>query len=193
MNDFQLWFSTGLTHILDLRGYDHILYVMALCALYTFREWKRLLLLVTAFTVGHSATLACSVLRLVSVPQVWVEILIPITIIITCIVNIANRHKPLTRFNLTYFLALFFGFIHGLGFSYLLRSMLGREDSVWLPLLSFNLGLEAGQIVIVMAMLIISVFLYRYTRVSKPMYATALSSVALLVAGYLLFNHLNEL
>jgi hydrogenase/urease accessory protein HupE len=193
MSDFSLWFTTGMQHILDLRGYDHILYVVALCIMYSAREWKNLLLLITAFTIGHSVTLACSALHLISVKQSLIEVLIPCTIICTCLFNIINRNKPVSRFSLNYFLALLFGFIHGMGFSYLLRSMLGKEESVVFPLLSFNLGLEAGQLVIVAFMLLISVFLTRFTNIRKSAYVLSISPVILLVSLYLLFNRFNDL
>lgn len=188
-----MWFTTGLQHILDVNGYDHILYVIALCIMYTAAEWKNLLVLITAFTIGHSVTLACSTLGLISVKQGYIEILIPLTITCTCLYDLANRKKNVSKINLNYFLALFFGFIHGMGFSYLLRSMLGRGESIWQPLLYFNLGLEAGQLVVVGAMLLISVLLYRYTAIKKPAYILALSPVIMLISLYLLFNRLNEL
>lgn len=193
MGDFSLWFSTGFFHILDPYGYDHILYVVALCLMYTISEWKSLLVLITAFTIGHSITLACSVLNIISIKQSYVEVLIPLTIACTCLFNIANRNKPVSRFSINYFLALFFGFIHGLGFSYLLRAMLGREESVAIPLLSFNLGLEAGQLLIVALMLIISVFLTRFTSIKKPAYVLSISPAILLVALYLLINRFNDI
>lgn len=200
MNEFWLWFSTGAGHILDWNGYDHILYVMALCVLFSVREWKQLLILITAFTIGHSLTLAASVLHLFSVKQTWIEALIPLTILLTCIVNIAARSKVTMRrspsavsYRLNYSLALLFGFIHGMGFSYLLKSMLGREESLVFPLLSFNLGLEAGQLIIVVSMLILSVFLARFTRIKTADYQFFVSSAVFGIAFLLFVQRLNDL
>jgi hypothetical protein len=200
MNEFWLWFGTGLEHILDWNGYDHILYVMALCVLFTVNEWKRLLVLVTAFTIGHSLTLAASTLHILTIKQSYIEVLIPLTILITCVVNIYFRRRfdPLHRnknynYRLNYSLALFFGFIHGMGFSYLLRSMLGKEENVFFPLLSFNLGLEAGQLIIVAFMLLISVFLARFTRVKKPDFIFFISSAVFGIAFLLFVQRLNDI
>ena len=200
MNEFWLWFSTGTGHILDWNGYDHILYVIALCVLFTAREWKQLLILITAFTIGHSLTLAASVLQVFTVRQAWVEVLIPLTILLTCLVNISGRNKgadPHRRANISYrfnyTLALLFGFIHGMGFSYLLKSMLGKEESIVLPLLSFNLGLEFGQLIIVACMLLLSVFLTRFTRIKKPDYLFFVSSAVFGIAFLLFVQRLNDL
>lgn len=200
MNEFWLWFSTGTRHILDWNGYDHILYVMALCVLFSFREWKPLVILVTAFTIGHSLTLAASVLQLFTIKQAWVEVLIPLTILLTCVVNIAGRNKATLRrgpetvnYRLSYSLALLFGFIHGMGFSYLLKSMLGKSENLVFPLLSFNLGLEAGQLIIVVAMLILSVFLIRFTRIKITDYQFFVSSAVFGIAFLLFVQRLNDL
>lgn len=200
MNEFWLWFSTGTGHILDWNGYDHILYVIALCVLFTSREWKQLLILITAFTIGHSLTLAASVLQIFTVRQAWVEVLIPLTILLTCLVNITGRHKGADRhrranisYRFNYILALLFGFIHGMGFSYLLKSMLGKEESIIFPLLSFNLGLEIGQLIIVACMLILSVFLTRFTRIKKADYLFFVSSAVFGIAFLLFVQRLNDL
>ena len=200
MDQFWLWFSTGLEHILDWHGYDHILYVIVLCAMFSVKDWKRLLVLVTAFTIGHSLTLAASVLNVFTVKQVYVEVLIPLTILLTCIVNICFRRRfepvQLSRnysYRMTYILALCFGFIHGMGFSYLLRSMLGKEENVAFPLLSFNLGLEVGQLIIVACMLLVSVFLSRFTRIKKADFIFFISSAVFGIAFLLFIQRLNEL
>ena len=173
---------------------------MALCVLFSVREWKQLLILVTAFTIGHSLTLAASVLQLFSIKQAWIEALIPLTILLTCIVNIAGRNKAAIRrgpsnlnYKLNYSLALLFGFIHGMGFSYLLKSMLGKAESLVFPLLSFNLGLEAGQLMIVASMLILSIFLARFTRIKTADYQFFVSSAVFGIAFLLFIQRLNDL
>lgn len=206
MNDFWIWFSTGFQHILDWNGYDHILYVVALCVLFTFKDWKKLLVLVTAFTIGHSLTLAMSALDMVAVKQSLIEVLIPLTIMSTCIINILyRRFVPIAigtaqrdvlienkiNYKLNYTLALVFGFIHGMGFSYLLKSMLGKEENIVFPLLSFNLGLELGQVIIVISMLLVSVFLTRFTRIKKRDEILVVSLLVLLVSTLLFIQRLN--
>ena len=176
MNDFTLWFSIGFEHILDWQGYDHICYVVVLSILFPSSEWKKLLVLVTAFTIGHSLTLALSTLSIIKPPHKLIEILIPVTILLTCVFNIVKRNKPVKAISFNYVLALFFGLIHGMGFSYLLKSMLGREESIVGPLFSFNVGLEAGQLVIVASVLLISVILERFFRMAKRDYVFFISS-----------------
>lgn len=157
LSDFYLWFSTGLEHIADWKGYDHILFLLALCGMYGLRSWKHLLVLITAFTVGHSITLALSVLDILKPKSSLIEFLIPITILLTCVLNLSDLQTASRRsFRVRYVAALFFGLIHGLGFSYLLKSLLGREENVVPPLFAFNIGLEAGQLLIVAGVLLLS-------------------------------------
>lgn len=157
MNSFQLYFKLGLQHILDIQGFDHILFVLALCAVYVARDWKKILILVTAFTIGHSLTLALATFNVLQIRSDVIEFLIPVTIAITALTTIF-KPKPSTGrgVQLNYIYAIFFGLIHGLGFSNYLKELLGKEVSIWQPLLAFNLGLEAGQIVIVMAFLLLT-------------------------------------
>lgn len=193
MYDFGLWFSTGWHHIIDVYGYDHILYIMVLTALYTYKEWKLLLALITAFTIGHSATLAASTYQMVQVKSGFIEMLIPVTIMVTCLYNLFNRNRNIQNMRVNYILALCFGFIHGMGFSYSLRSMLGHEDKIWFPLLSFNLGLEVGQIFIVLLTLGLMTGLVLWFKIKKTAIITTLSSVVLMLSIYLLFNRINEI
>lgn len=161
MQSFLIYLELGFTHIADWKGYDHILFVLALCVLYTFRQWKELLWLITAFTIGHSLTLALATLNLVRVDSALVEFLIPVTIFITSLLNIYDPNpQDRSRFKwVKYALTLAFGLIHGLGFSNFLRNLLGQEESLFMPLLSFNIGLEIGQIAIVVCLLGITWFL----------------------------------
>ena len=152
MSEFRLYFGLGMDHILDYaHGYDHIIFIVALCAIYLTREWKQILILVTAFTIGHSITLALSTLRIISVNAELIEFLIPLTIFITAFSNLFKKESTLSngRVQINYFFAGFFGLVHGLGFSSYLRAILGKEQNILTPLLAFNLGLELGQIIIV--------------------------------------------
>ncbi len=158
MDEFKIWFSTGVEHILDINGYDHILFVTLLVLTYYFNKWGKLLLLISAFTVGHSISLALSVSNKIYLPQPLTEFFIALSILITAIYHLVN-YKNTEQKNAVFliFVVTFFGLIHGMGFSYLLRSMLGREDSIIMPLLWFNLGLEVGQLIIVAGVLIVSI------------------------------------
>lgn len=157
MSEFELYFELGREHILDIKGYDHILFVIALCAIYQINEWKKVLILVTAFTIGHSLTLALAVLDIINVNKSLIEFLIPVTIFITAAFNIirGDRGSNQQSIHLNYVLAIFFGLIHGMGFSNYLKGMLGRNSDLITQLFSFNLGLELGQIIIVLVVLII--------------------------------------
>ncbi|SKB70113.1 HupE / UreJ protein [Parapedobacter luteus] len=157
MQDFGVYFELGLQHILDLSGYDHILFVIALCCTYFMKDWRKVVVLVTAFTVGHSLTLALSVFNLIRVNTELIEFLIPVTIVITAFSNVVKKRRRASSTDwLTYGYALFFGLIHGLGFSNYLRSLLGKESSITWPLFAFNVGLEIGQLAIVFVVLVVS-------------------------------------
>lgn len=176
MNDFGLYFETGYKHIADLRGIDHILFVMALCLRYQFADWKKILVLITAFTIGHSITLALSVFNVVNYSIKWIEFLIPVTIVITAISNVfVKKFAFKSRFPIIYFFALFFGLVHGLGFSNYLKSLLGRDTNVISQLLAFNLGLEAGQLLIVTAVLLISVIFVSVLKCNRREYLLYIS------------------
>ena len=157
MSLFELYFTLGLQHIADLKGYDHILFILILCAVYSLKAWRRVLILVTAFTIGHSLTLALATMKLLKVDGDLIEFLIPLTIFVTAVVNVMYRRQKVTALQhyLKYGAALFFGLIHGLGFSNYLRSLLGSERGLVLPLFSFNVGIEVGQIIIVVIIMLV--------------------------------------
>ena len=171
MQDFWLYFQLGREHISDLAGYDHILFVLALCLRYVISDWKKILILVTAFTIGHSITLALSALEYVKVSTAWIEFLIPVTIVITALANLREKDFGFkTRLPLIYFLALFFGLIHGLGFSNYLKSLIGKDENIIGQLLAFNIGLEVGQLLIVAAVLLLSIIFIQGFKVSRREY-----------------------
>jgi len=188
MSEFSLYFGLGKDHILDYaNGYDHILFVLALCAIYLVRDWKKILILVTAFTIGHSITLALATLNLISVNSEFIEFLIPLTIFITSFSNLFRKEASIDhgRVQINYVFALFFGLIHGLGFSNFLRSLLGRESNITSPLLAFNLGLELGQIIVVTLFLAVSFILVDLMKVSrrdlKLVLSSAIAGIALVL------------
>jgi hypothetical protein len=188
MSQFQLYFGLGKSHILDYEnGYDHILFVVALCALYIPREWKQILILVTSFTIGHSVTLALATLRIVSVKAELIEFLIPLTIFITALSNIFKNENNLSgkSIQINYFFAGFFGLVHGLGFSSYLRAILGKEENILTPLFAFNVGLELGQLIIVaifMSVAFILVDLFGLNRRDwKMVISSAIAGMALVL------------
>ena len=159
MSNFKVYFDLGLEHILDLNGYDHILFIIALAAIYLMRDWKKVLILITAFTIGHSVTLALSTLNYIIISAELIEFLIPVTIFVTALANLFKKEHQLkssSSMQLNYIFALLFGLIHGLGFSNYLKALLGKNSSIVMELLAFNIGLEVGQIVIVFCFLVIS-------------------------------------
>lgn len=172
-SEILTYLRLGLHHIADLRGYDHILFVAALTVAYRPADWRRLLWLVTAFTLGHSVTLALATLDFVRVNAALVETGIALTIVLSSLMAMAlavrsDATAPATRGQaLRYLLAALFGLIHGLGFSTFLRSLLGAEDSIAVPLLSFNVGLELGQLLIVAAVLVIGLLAERVLRLAR--------------------------
>ena len=171
MNDFGLYFSLGYKHIADLNGIDHILFVMALCLRYQPGDWRKILILVTAFTIGHSITLALSVFNLVQYSVKWIEFFIPVTIVITAISNLfVKKFVFRSKFPVIYFLALFFGLVHGLGFSSYLKSLLGIDDNIVAELMAFNLGLESGQLLIVACVLLISYIFVNILKCNRREY-----------------------
>lgn len=186
MSDFQLYLQLGFQHITDVNGYDHIMFVIALCSIYRMSDWKKLAVLVTAFTLGHSVTLALATLQIITYRSEVIEFLIPITILLTCIINFFHKSVEDTRFqkekssSLRYIMAMSFGLIHGMGFSNYLRSLLGKEESLLKPLLAFNLGLELGQLLIVLFTLMISYLMLDVFKVKKRDWNLILSGI---VAG----------
>lgn len=190
---FTVYLELGFRHIADLAGYDHILFIVALAAGYRLSQWKHLLVLVTAFTVGHSVTLALATLDLVRVRGDWVEFLIPLTILLTALYtlweswrlpgNDAGRLRHAREFK--YGMALLFGLIHGMGFSNFLRALLGEEESLAWPLFSFNVGLEVGQVAILASILLLTSAATGVLRV-RPVFWTRLLSVGAAVPALLL-------
>ena len=187
MSEFEVYFIFGFQHILDWLGYDHMIFLLALLAPISLKEWKKILFLITAFTVGHSISLALSVLNIVSVNSYVIELLIPISILLTAISNI-TINKYLGK--LHYIITILFGLIHGMGFSGELKSILGKEQSIITPLLSFNIGLEAGQILFTGGVLLLVSILYKYLSVNRRTINLAFSGIALAISLFLIVDRI---
>ena len=179
MRDFGFYFRLGWEHIISANALDHQLFIAALAAIYLLQDWRQVLILVTAFTIGHSLTLALSVLDIVRFPSKWVEFLIPVTIVITAFSNLFQKKFTSRSVSINYFLALFFGLIHGMGFANTLRFILAKDQNLGWGLLGFNLGLEVGQIVVVMIVLLIAHVMVNLIRIKRKEWVIFLSALVL--------------
>ena len=182
MNDLAFYFKEGWQHIISFNAIDHQLFIIALAAIYILKDWKKVLVLVTAFTIGHSLTLALSIYDVIRANEKWVEFLIPITIIITAIFNYFIKDFNKESLQLNYFFALFFGFIHGLGFANSIRFMLASNQKIGAGLLGFNLGLEAGQIVCVTIILLSAYLVINIAGLKRTWWIYTLSTITILWA-----------
>lgn len=179
MNEFLLYFNMGLKHVLDINAYDHVLFLIALMVPYTFNEWKRVFLLVSLFTIGHTLALFLSVFDIVRVKAEIVEFLIPITILITAVFHLFTAGKTSKKEAISFvsIITVFFGIIHGLGFSnYFKTIMMGSKTDKLLPLLEFALGIEAAQIIVVIIVLLLAYVVQTVFRFSKRDWALVLSA-----------------
>ncbi len=151
MHPFKFYLLLGFEHISNLAGYDHILFLVALCAVYRIQQWRNILILVTAFTIGHSVTLGLASLDLFTIPSNLIKFLIPVTIFLTAIHNVVKSQSSdeSPRMGRNYLMALFFGFIHGMDFSNYFRALIMDPSDIVVPLLGFNLGIELGQLLVV--------------------------------------------
>ncbi|GAA3940191.1 HupE/UreJ family protein [Chitinophaga oryziterrae] len=193
MAEFVMYFEMGWQHIVAWDGYDHILFIIALCAIYVMEDWKKVLVLVTAFTIGHSVTLALSVTNILHIPTKTIEFLIPVTIFITAFSNVVRKQAIPEKIQLNYFFALFFGLIHGLGFSSYLKSLLGTQTNIVAPLLAFNLGLEFGQMLVVMGILLFTGIIVNITGVKRREWNIFLSAAIFGIAVMLSIERLKDL
>ncbi len=183
MNDFAFYFEIGWKHIVSKDALDHQLFILALAAIFLLNNWKQVLILVTAFTIGHSLTLALSVYDLVRISSKWVEFLIPLTIVVTAFFNLLQKDFSKSSLRLNYLLALFFGLVHGLGFANTIRFMLAKNEGVALPLFSFNVGLEAGQVLVVGFILLTSYLIVNKAGLPRKVWVWTLSLGALVTAA----------
>ena len=168
MHPFKFYLKLGFNHIANFNGYDHILFLVVLCAVYQLKQWKKIIILVTSFTIGHSITLFLVSFDIFSIPSRYVKLLIPITIMITSLHNIRSieiiRNSNMSK---NYFLALFFGLIHGMDFSNYFKALIMSPEEIIIPLFAFNIGLEIGQFLIVFVIVYIS---YVFMSVLKVKY-----------------------
>lgn len=192
LDDFLFYVQYGINHVLDINGYDHVLFLLVLTVAYVFKDWKRVFMLVSLFTLGHTISLVLAAYNIVTVNGALVELLIPITIFIMAIYNIFTAGKPVQKaVSLLFFSALFFGIIHGLGFAREFHLLIGGSSNKLLPLLEFALGIEAAQIIIVFVVLFLSYIMQTIFNFSKRDWVLVISSIVIgLVIPMIMANEL---
>jgi hypothetical protein len=176
MQDFRFYFELGWEHIISKDALDHQLFIAALAAIYLLKDWKQVLILVTAFTIGHSLTLALSVFDVIRFNSKWVEFLIPLTIVITALSNLFQKKFTPKSIRINYVLALLFGLIHGMGFANSVRFILADDQSMGWSLFGFNVGLEVGQIVVVSLLLLLAHLIVTILKVKRRDWVIFLSA-----------------
>ena len=176
MQDFGFYFGLGWEHIISKDALDHQLFIAALAAIYLWKDWKQVLILVTAFTIGHSLTLALSVFDVIRFDSKWVEFLIPCTIVITALSNLFQRQFTSRSIRINYVLALIFGLVHGMGFANSIRFILAGDQNLGWSLFGFNVGLEAGQVVAVIVLLLLAHVMVNVLKVNRRDWVIFLSA-----------------
>jgi hypothetical protein len=190
---FGFYFNMGWHHIISWDALDHQLFILALAAIYLLKDWKGVLILVTAFTIGHSLTLALSVLDVIRLHREIVEFLIACTILVTAVSNLFQKKFTNESIRINYFLALFFGLIHGMGFANTIRIMLPSGEKIFFPLLGFNLGLEVGQIMVVLIILLFSFLFVNKLKVNRREWVIFVSAAAFSIALKMAIERVGEL
>ena len=193
MQNLGFYFDLGWHHIIAWDALDHLLFVLVLSAVYLIADWKKVLILITAFTLGHSLTLILSIVDMVRMSSGLVEFLIPCTIIITAAFNLWQNDYGSKSLQRNYFLAFFFGLIHGLGFANAIRFMMEKNGSIGWSLLGFNLGLGDGQCVVVTCILILSFIIVNKAGLKRKWWVMGLSVLSILMATKMIWDRLPSL
>lgn len=180
MHPFEFYLKLGFEHISNLAGYDHILFLVVLCAIYRIEQWRNILYLVTAFTIGHSVTLVLVSLEVLTIPSKIIKFLIPTTILLTALHNIllAEPIKENAKMQRNYLMALFFGFIHGMDFSNYFKALIMDPSDILIPLLGFNLGIELGQLLVVLVAVGIAYLFLNFLKVKHREWNLFISGAA---------------
>lgn len=192
MHPFEFYLKLGFEHIADLAAYDHILFLVALCAVYRIEQWRKILILVTAFTIGHSVTLILVSLEIFSIPSKIIKFLIPLTIFLTALHNVIGKDQVEQSFKMkrNYAMALFFGMIHGMDFSNYFKALIMDPSDIVIPLLGFNVGIELGQLLIVFFIVGIAFLFLHILRVKHREWNLFISGAA---AGMSLMSMIENL
>ncbi|PDH45624.1 MAG: HupE / UreJ protein [Rhodothermaeota bacterium MED-G18] len=188
MEEFKTWFFIGFDHIMDVQALDHTLFILALVVAYDSSQIKKIIFLVTAFTIGHSVTLAISALELISFNQKIIEFSIPLTIFLTALNNIVNRKESKKKFvSSNYIIGLVFGLIHGLGFANYLKALLFKGNIVF-ELFAFNVGIEIAQIILVFVFLFLSFLFSRFVFSKREDWILFVSALIMGISFMLISN-----
>ncbi len=179
MDDLQIFFNLGLKHVLDWKAYDHVLFLVVLTVFYSFKDWKKVFWLITAFTIGHTLSLTLSAYNIVYVKMEVIEFLIPLTILITAIYNLMKVKSPPKNIKFNTFIALVFGLIHGIGFSSYFKILVDDSDDKLLPLIEFAFGIEIAQIIVVLFVLLLSYIALNIFQRSNRDWILVISSVVI--------------
>lgn len=190
MQDFIFYLKLGWEHIISWDALDHQLFILVLVAVYFYKDWRKILILITAFTIGHSATLALSVIDVLRLPFNLVELLIPITIMLTAFDNILFRENQKKLMKINYVLALIFGLIHGMGFANTARMTMASEQNIAVPLLGFNIGLELGQITVVLLVMALLYLLSKFLKFHQKYWIIGISVVAIILSGQMILERI---
>ena len=184
METIRFYLELGVFHVLDLNGYDHVLFMVALALPYAFKSFVRLLLLATAFTVAHTLSLALAAFNLFKIDPGIIEFLIPVTIALTALYNLIVYEADSRQgsFNMQLVATLFFGLIHGFGFSNYFRMIMGAEDQKATALLGFTLGIETAQLLVISATLAFSAIANKLFSNRRPLVVRLISALILLIS-----------
>ncbi len=190
MEDFSFYFQWGWSHIISWEAMDHLLFLLALTAVYLFENRKQVIILITAFTIGHSLTLALSIYDTIHFKSSWVEFLIPMTIVITAALNFFRKEFDIKQQGFKYLITLIFGLVHGMGFAGTIKMSLAESQKIAIPLLSFNIGIEAGQIVVVFLILLLSQIVVHQLGFARKWWVWLLSGISLFGGLYFALTRL---
>ena len=192
MQELYFYAKLGIHHVLDIKAYDHVLFFIALLIPYAFKDYKKIITLITLFTIGHTLSLILSVYGLVYLDSVFIEFFIPASIVFTALLYLIQtiQNKTNTNFNVTSFITIVFGLIHGLGFSNYFKTILpGNASQKILPLVQFALGIEIAQILVVLIVLIITTLVVKYTKFTTRDWAISLAALILGAVSNMLIDN----
>ncbi len=189
MENLQLFLKLAFDHVLDWKAYDHILFFIVLAVVYNFNDWKKVLWLITLFTIGHTTTLGLATYKIINIKIEIIEFLILLTIFITALANLLTANKKnFQKTSLNLFFAFFFGLIHGLGLSGFLKMILDDGDDKFVPLFEFAFGVELAQIAIVLCILVLGYIAQNILKISKRNWVLILSSIVIGIVIPMLFE-----
>ena len=189
---FYSYLKLGFQHIVDIESLDHILFVITLCAVYQLAEWRKIAIVITAFTLGHSITLVLAALKIIVPNRYLIELLIPMTILISGVFNLISEKFNIrsAKLYIKYAFALFFGLIHGMSFSSFFTDIMGDSSSIVFPLFSFNVGIELGQFFVILLYYLFVYTVYRLFKIEYSRFAWIFSVLGILVSFYLIFKRI---